>query len=40
VPLPQTGPSDGQVRLGLSVANGDDPPPYAVTFAAVAISDQ
>jgi hypothetical protein len=32
VPLPATGPVGGRVLLGISVQNGDDSPPYAVTF--------
>jgi serine/threonine protein kinase len=37
VPLPATGPAGGQTMLGISVQNGDDNPPYSVTFSDVEI---
>jgi hypothetical protein len=37
VPLPETGPAGGQVLLGIGVENGDDNPPYSVTFSDVDI---
>jgi hypothetical protein len=36
-PLPDDGPRSGRVVLGISVRDGDDPPPYAVTFSRVDI---
>jgi hypothetical protein len=36
-PLPDGGPQSGRVVLGISVRDGDDPPPYAVTFSQVDI---
>ena len=35
--LPDGGPQSGRVLLGISVLDGDDPPPYAVTFSQVDI---
>jgi hypothetical protein len=35
--LPDDGPRSGRVLLGISVRDGDEPPPYAVTFSQVDI---
>ena len=35
--LPDDGPHSGRVVLGITVRDGDDPPPYAVTFSQVDI---
>jgi hypothetical protein len=35
VQLPAGGPASGQVLLGIGVQNGDDNPPYSVTFSDV-----
>jgi eukaryotic-like serine/threonine-protein kinase len=35
--LPDDGPRSGRVTLGMSVRDGDDPPPYTVTFSRVDI---
>jgi eukaryotic-like serine/threonine-protein kinase len=35
--LPDGDPQSGRVLLGISVRDGDDPPPYAVTFSQVDI---
>jgi eukaryotic-like serine/threonine-protein kinase len=37
VPLPATGPRDGQALLGINVENGDEDPPYSVSFTDVEI---
>jgi hypothetical protein len=33
--LPDGGPRSGRLLLGISVQDGDDPPPYAVTFSQI-----
>jgi hypothetical protein len=37
VPLPVDGPREGQALLGINVENGDDDPPYSVSFTDVEI---